>query len=79
MSWYQFPTLTVADDLGVFPLLADSPSSTEEVAITLKITPRAAEAMLGVLSGLGFLWQRGSKFFITETTRNFLLPTSPYY
>jgi len=79
MSLYHFPTLTVADDLGVFPLLDRAPATAEEVATSLSLSPRATEALLGVLSGLGFLTQNDRRFFITEVTRNFLLPASPYY
>lgn len=79
MQAYQFPTLCVADELGLFTLLEKSPLAADEVAQELKLSPRAAESLVGVLSGLGFLAQHGGRFRITEVTRNFLLPSSPYY
>jgi predicted O-methyltransferase YrrM len=79
MQAYQFPTLCVADDLGLFPLLERRPMSADEVAKELRLSPRAAESLVGVLSGLGFLVQNAGRFSITEVARNFLLPSSPYY
>src|SRR5215212_1231392 len=78
LSVYHFPTLAVADVLGVFPLLKETPASGEEVAEQLSLGPRATEALLGVLTSLGFLEQRGSRFYLTNVTRNFLVPDSPY-
>ena len=79
MQAYQFPTLCVADDLGLFPLLEKSPMTSDEVATALRLSARATEALVGVLSGLGFLARIDGRFTITEVTRNFLLPSSPYY
>lgn len=79
LSVYHFPTLTVADELGVFAHLEKSPSTAEEVARHFSLGPRATEALLGVLSSLGFVSQRRRTFYITEVSRNFLLPQSPYY
>jgi predicted O-methyltransferase YrrM len=79
MQAYQFPTLCVADELGLFTLLAEHPRNADDVAQALRFSPRAVEALLGVLSGLGFLVQHGGRYSITEVTRNFLLPSSPYY
>src|SRR3712207_774877 len=79
LSVYHFPTLAVADALGVFPLLKETSASSEEVADQLSLGPRATEALLGVLTSLGFLEQRRSRFSLTDVARNFLLPDSPYY
>jgi O-methyltransferase domain/Dimerisation domain len=79
LSVYHFPTLAVADALGVFPLLKEASASSEEVAEQLSLGPRATEALLGVLTSLGFLEQRRSRFHLTDVARDFLLPNSPYY
>ncbi|MBA2487686.1 MAG: ubiquinone/menaquinone biosynthesis protein [Nitrospira sp.] len=79
MSVFHFPTLTVADELGLFTYLDKAPASAEEVAKHFALSPRATESLLGVLSSLGFVSQRGGTFYVTEVTRNFLLPESPYY
>jgi hypothetical protein len=79
LSVYQFPTLTVADDLGLFSLLERAPATAEEVARSLSLGPRAVESLLGVMTSLGFLAQRQGRFHLTDVSRNFLLPESPYY
>ena len=79
MQAYQFPTLCVADEMGLFTLLERSPLTADQVASELTLSPRAAESLVGVLTGLGFLVQHGGRFQITEVTRHFLLPSSPYY
>jgi hypothetical protein len=74
-----FPTLTVADEIGLFSLLGSAPATTAEVATRLSLGPRATEALLAVLASLGFLRQHQGWFYLTDASRNFLLPESPYY
>jgi hypothetical protein len=79
MSIYSFPTLTAADELGVFGYLEANPATAEEVASHFALSSRATEALLGVLTSLGLLLQRDRRFHITDLTRHYLLPQSPYY
>lgn len=79
LSVYRFPTMTAADELGLFVLLERAPATTAEVAERLKLSPRAAEALVGVLASTGFLERHGGRYRNTETTRQFLLPESPFY
>src|SRR5215218_4654470 len=79
LTLHHLPTPAVAHVLGVFPLPKEAPASSEEVAQRLSLGPRATEALLGVLTSLGFLEQRRSRFHLTDVARNFLLPDSPYY
>ncbi|MBD2436643.1 methyltransferase [Nostoc sp. FACHB-110] len=79
MSMFHFPTLTVADELGLFTLLEKSPATADEVAQSLDLGHRSTEALLGVMTSLGYLVQQNEKFAITEVSRNFLLPQSPFY
>ncbi|MBW4562755.1 MAG: class I SAM-dependent methyltransferase [Mojavia pulchra JT2-VF2] len=79
MSMFHFPTLTVADEVGLFPLLDKFPATAAEVAQSLSLSHRSTEALLGVMTSLGYLVQQSGKFHITEVSRNFLLPNSPYY
>ena len=79
LSYYHFPTLTVADELGLFPLLEKAPLSAAEIANALKLSPRATEALVGIVAALGFLVQHDGRFHLTDTARNFLLPSSPTY
>lgn len=79
LSWNHFPTLMVADELGLFPLLEATPQAEDAIRAELAIGPRACEAMLSVLTSLGFVARRGGTFHLTELSRNYLLPESPYY
>jgi hypothetical protein len=62
-----------------FRLLRREPATADEVAKRLSLEPRATEALLGVMTSLGFLVQKAGRFRLTEVSRNFLLPESPYY
>jgi hypothetical protein len=79
LSSFQFPTLVVADELGLFVLLESEAATAAMVAQGLSLGPRATEALLGVLTSLGFLARQRDHFHLTEVARHFLLPDSPYY
>lgn len=79
MSMFHFPTLTVADELGLFSLLNKAPATANDVAKNLCLGARATEALLGVMTSIGYLVQQNGKFNLTEVSRNFLLPESPCY
>jgi hypothetical protein len=79
LSIYHLRTVNVADRIGLFPLLHETPLDAQQVSEHLSLGPRATEAMLGILSALGFLTQLDRKFHLTDVSRNFLLPNSPYY
>ncbi len=79
LSRFEWPALTLADELGLFPLLWERPRDCAEVAAVLEIKTRATEAILGVLSGLGFVVHRDGKFHLTDVSRNYLLPGSKFY
>lgn len=76
---FHLPAVTVADEIGLFPLLDEAPSSAAEVRQRLSLSERGAEALLGVLAGLGLLRQLGGRFHLTDPAREFLLPGRPYY
>lgn len=75
---FNLPALIVAEEVGLFPFLEKTPATPEEVAPHFSFNLRAAEALLGVLASLGFLAKYQGRFYITEVSRNFLLPESPY-
>jgi len=79
LSFYQLPVLTVADEMGLFPLLAREPVTVEEVAQALGLSPRAAETMTGILVSVGFLAHYGGRLHLTDPARNYLLPDGPFY
>jgi len=79
LSVYRLPVLIVADELGVFSLLESRPMRIDEIAEELALGARAADAFLGMLVSLGFLSHYDQQFALTEASRNFLLPHSPFY
>ena len=79
LSAYLRPTVTVADELGVFPLLEQAPATVAELGARLSLPPRAAEAMMATLAAAGLLVSVQGRFHLTEVSRNFLLPAKPFY
>jgi O-methyltransferase/methyltransferase family protein len=79
LSHYRLPALAVADQIGLFPFLAQSPATVEEVAAGLSLGPLGAESLLSLVSALGFLVQRQGRFYLTDEARTYLLAESPYY
>ena len=71
-SFYHFPTLAAADELGLFALLDAKPMTAAQVAPALSLGPRATEALLGVLTSLGFLTQSQGYFGLAEVSRMYL-------
>jgi len=76
---YYFPTLLVADEIGLFTRLQENPATVVELAEHYGMSPHAAEAMLGVLASKGHLVQHLDRFHLTDSARQFLLPDSIYY
>jgi hypothetical protein len=79
MSVTHFHVLTLADQAGFFSALEHGPATAEQLAEARKIDVRATEAMLMVLASLGFLAKYRGEFHLTDVSRNYLLPESPYY
>lgn len=79
LSSFHLPTLTVADEIGLFPFLENRQASKDEVADNFNLSPRATEALLVVLASLGYLAQHQGRYALSESSRNFLLPANPFY
>jgi len=79
MQALHYPTLLVADEIGLFSLLDKNPATPEEVRQAFGFSSRAAETLLGVLASTGHIDQQHGRFHLTESSRQFLLPESPYY
>jgi hypothetical protein len=78
-SRYHFPALVIAEEIGLFRLLDQGAATAEELARRLELGSRATDALLGVVTALGLLAKYQGRFHLTATSRNFLLPGSPYY
>jgi hypothetical protein len=78
-SRFYLPTLILADEIGVFPFLAKAPATSAETAEHCGLSPASVEIMLGLLAALRLLLQRQGRFALTDVSRTYLLPESPYY
>ena len=54
-SRMHIPALVVAEQVGLFSLLAKGPATGEAIARQLALRPRKSEALLALLAALGFL------------------------
>jgi hypothetical protein len=79
LARYHFPALYAADELGIFEFIETTPATIPEIAAHCGIAPRAAEPIVGLLCSLGVLVQNAGRFGNTETSRTYLLPSSPFY
>ena len=79
MSAFHAPALAIADELGVFAALRDQPATAVDLAKLLGIEVRATEAIAGVMTALEFLVLAAGRYALTDTSRTYLLPESPYY
>lgn len=79
LSPYWFPSLLVADELGVLSSLAQAPASAGELSGRMGLNERGVGALLPMLASLGYLVARDGRYAVTDTTRHYVLPGSPYY
>jgi hypothetical protein len=59
--------------------MRNEPADLATIGARLELGPRAAEALVGVLTAQNYLIQRDGRFYLSEASRNFLLKDSPYY
>lgn len=79
LSINQLPSVTVADELGVFQSLHGAPATASEVAERLGYDRRTVVAVLRMLAAQGYLKQRCGVYQVTSLARQYLLKDSPYY
>jgi hypothetical protein len=79
LSMLWLPALTAADELKILDSLAERPATVAELADRLDLNVRAVSAVLPLLAAMGFLIAREGRFSISETTRNFMVHSSPFY
>ena len=79
LSRAWLPTVTAADELGVFDSLAVAPADSDELATRLNLQPRAVHIVLPMLASLGLLVTREGRFDLSETARTYLIHDSPFY
>lgn len=79
LSNLWMPSVTAAEELDIFASLAGQKASAAELSERMDLNLRALNALLPMLTALGFLVTRQGRYQVTDTTRNFLLKDSPYY
>ncbi|MFI6601383.1 methyltransferase [Nonomuraea sp. NPDC050536] len=72
-----FHTLVAGVRLGIFDALRATPMSPSRLAGSLGLAPRAAEAMLRALHGLGYVKERRGVYRLTRTAKVWLCADSP--
>jgi acetylserotonin N-methyltransferase len=79
LSKYHLPALAVADELKLFASLKDGPRPWQEVASALGLSPRAVRAVFDLLAALQLVSAADGMYALTEASRAYLLPDSPFY
>ena len=79
-SRFIFPTLAISVEIGLYELLYKTPCNIAGVAAQLQLEPRAAEAVVAVVSTLGFLKIDGDgRLELTPDAETYLLAGSPFF
>lgn len=78
-SVFIYPTLLVADELGILNFLDCGPKSLAEIQEAFSLGPRSAEAVLGMLTATQFVAKSGNSFTLTPVAAEFCTKKGPYY
>ena len=77
---FIFPTLMVSVEMGLYEHLARGPCSIPDLATALGLNGRATEAVVAVVSALGFLENDTSgRFRMTTEAETYLCADSPFF
>jgi hypothetical protein len=79
LSLFNFPVVSVADEVGTFAAIADRGRSTADLAAELSLDARALQVHLGMLASLGFVERREGLWRATAATRTWLHPQADGY
>lgn len=79
LSVYRFPIVTVADAIGLFPVISANGLTTGALAAQLDVDARALGIHLGLLAALGFVERRDGRWRATAMARTWLHPDSEGY
>lgn len=69
--------LIAAARAGIFDALREHPRAGGDLATALDLDPRAADALLRALTGLGYLRARRGRYRLTRTARRWFTTDSP--
>ena len=77
---HSLPSVQVGQEKGVYDRLAKSAATLSELTTELDLPSRAAEAIVAISAGLGFLsCGEGDRFSLSELGRSYLSSESPFY
>jgi 3-hydroxy-5-methyl-1-naphthoate 3-O-methyltransferase len=79
LSLFQFPVVSVADEVGTFAAISAQARGTEELAAQLQVDARALAVHLALLASLGFVERREGRWRATAATRTWLHPEADGY
>lgn len=74
---HAYPTILVAHELKLFPLLAENPRTIEDICQSLNLQIRATSAVLSICTSLGLVQFKEDYYALTTVAREYLLETSP--
>ena len=64
--------------LNIFNLVYETPLNVHDLCDKLKIQTRPADVLITLLKSYGFLEERNEKFYLTQTSKDFLTSTSEF-
>jgi hypothetical protein len=79
LSHTYHASIVVADDMGIFTALHETPATATELAHTLDFDERATRILGRRLASLGLLVPREQRYHLTDHARVYLLKSSPFY
>ncbi len=79
LSQYRLPTVTSADEAGVFAAICDQALTADQIAAQISVDARALTIHLGLLAAMGFVEKRDNKWRATALSRTWLIPDSEGY
>ncbi|MEH1868143.1 MAG: methyltransferase [Nostoc sp.] len=74
---YNYPTLLVAHELKLFPLLAEKPRTLQEISQSLNLALRATGTLLSVCASMDFIQLKDEYYSLTTIAYEYLIETSP--
>jgi SAM-dependent methyltransferase len=78
-GYWPSATLLAANDLGVFPAIANGAGTAAEIAGAIQADARATEILLDACVGLQLLTKTGARYQLTPAAADFLIPSSARY
>jgi cyclopropane fatty-acyl-phospholipid synthase-like methyltransferase len=79
LSLFNFPVVSVADEVGTFAAISERAKSTADLAAELRLDLRALQVHLGMLAALGFVERREGLWRATAAARTWLHPRADGY